>query len=266
MLTHPVDMTPNLTVYWLVMAGLAVSTAAVGVMALRDWLRRRDPLLALLIVSGATIFAFAIEPTYDIAMATWYPAELPLQLATIAGRPMSAMVPLMYASSVAYVSYLAYRMIVAGASVNRMIVVFGGLSLIEGAGEMALSYFDVMRYYGNHATILGVPLPSLMQNAGMFPIIGVALAMLVPHLRGWRWLAALVAPPVLYIGYVLGCTFPNFLAIHGQASPPLFWVLAIASTALNGGAAWVALHMPVCVDYRLRASVHRSNAPAPTAV
>jgi len=37
---------------------------------------------------------FAVEPTYDIVMATWYPYDLPIQLLTVVGRPMALMVVL----------------------------------------------------------------------------------------------------------------------------------------------------------------------------
>jgi hypothetical protein len=258
-LSPPTDMVPNLTAAWIFTAGLIVVCIAALAYTALDWRRTRSPLLALLLVSGMTIFPFAIEPTYDIVMATWYPPELPLQVVTVLGRPMGLFVPLMYTAVIATVCYLAYRMIIAGAAVRTIVTTLATLSLLEGSGEMMASHFDLMRYYGNHAVIFGVPLPSLVQNAGMFAIIGVALAMIVPHMRGWRWLIVPFVPPMLYIGYVLGCTFPNFLAIHGQASPPLFWSLALVSTVLNGGAALAVLYTPIARQYRDEAGARRHD-------
>jgi hypothetical protein len=246
----PFDLEPNLTVAWIALWAMGIATVLSVAHAVFDWRVTRSPMLWMLLLGGATVGPFAIEPTYDIVMATWYPSDLPFQIATVAGRPMALMIPLTYVAGISWTCYLAFRMVMAGASVRTMVLTFGALSLIEGIGEMTLSHFGVMRYYGNHATIFDVPLPTLVQNAGMFPIIGVALAMLVPHLRGWRWLVVPFVPYCLYTGYVLGCTWPNFLAIHGQAAPALFWALALLSCALNGLAAWGALHVPTAVQLR----------------
>ena len=260
-LPPPTDMHPNMTVAWIFVALTGVGLLFALVLAIDDARRTRSPLFALLLVSGLTIFPFAIEPAYDIIMATWYPPDLPVQLVTILGRPMALMVPLMYASSVSLTCYVTYRMVVAGVSVRTMVVFLGGLSVVEGIGEMVASHFDLMRYYGNLATIFDVPVPTLVQNAGMFSIIGVALAMIVPHLSGWRWLIVPFVPPMLYIGYVVSCTLPNFLAIHGQAGPVLFWVLAAISTFLNGLVALAVLYLPIAKQYRDDA-VLRKSLPA----
>jgi hypothetical protein len=55
---------------------------------------------------------------------------------------------------------------------------------------------------------------------------------------------------MLYLGYVLSCTWPNFLAIHGQASTPVFWLAAIASSVMNAGVGVAALYMPAAKQYR----------------
>ncbi len=253
-LPPPTGLEPNMTVAWLFIWALVPAVLFTLGHAVVDWRNTRSPMLLLLLLGGTTVGPFAIEPTYDIVMATWYPAELPLQVATILGRPMGLMVPLMYVAGISWTCYIAYRMVMAGVSVRTMVMVFGSLSVIEGIGEMLASRFGIMSYYGNHATIFDVPLPTLVQNAGMFPIIGVALAMLAPHLRGWRWIVVPFVPYCVYIGYVLGCTWPNFLAIHGQASPPLFWALALLSCALNGLAAWAALYSPTAVQLRERST------------
>jgi hypothetical protein len=154
-------------------------------------------------------------------------------------------------------------MVIAGASVRKMILTFGALSLIEGSGEMLACHLDIMRYYGNHAVGFEMPVPSLVQKAGMFFIIGVVLATLVPHLRGWRWLVIPNTPYMLFIGYVLSCTFPNVLAIHGQATPPVFWVLATISAVLNGGVALLALQLPIAREYRTKAQQRVDPATGP---
>lgn len=227
--------------------------------AVIDAWRTRSPLLTLLILGGATFGAFAVEPTYDIIMATWYPYDLPIQLLTVVGRPMALMVVFAWVQ-IGVTAYISYRVVVAGLSATRALALFAAMSLTEGPMEMLCVHFGVMNYYGNHAAIFGVPLPSLVQNAGMFAVIGVALAALVPHLRGRRWVIVPFAVGMLYLGYVLSCTWPNFLAIQGQASTPVFWLAAAASSILNAGVAVAALHLPTAKQYRLKAHDRRHEA------
>jgi len=227
----------------------------VGYAVIDAW-RTRSPLLVLLILGGATFGAFAVEPTYDIIMATWYPYDLPIQLLTVVGRPMALMVVFAWIQ-IGVTAYLSYRIVLAGWSAARALALFAAMSLTEGPMEMLCVHFSVMNYYGNHAAIFGVPLPSLVQNAGMFAVIGVALAALVPHLHGWRWAIVPFSVGMLYLGYVLACTWPNFLAIQGQASTPVFWLAAIVSSVLNGGVAVAALQLPTARKYR--STVHSGH-------
>jgi Na+/glutamate symporter len=67
---------------------------------------------------------------------------------------------------------------------------------------------------------------------------------------GWRWVVIPFAVGMLYLGYVLSCTWPNFLAIHGQASTPVFWLAAIASSVMNGGVGAAALYTPAAKHHR----------------
>ncbi|WP_155929338.1 hypothetical protein [Mycolicibacterium sp. CBMA 234] len=182
-------------------------------------------------------------------MATWYPYDLPVQLLTVVGRPMALMIVFAWVQ-IGVTAYISYRFVIAGLSAAKTLGLFAAMSLTEGPMEMLCVHFGVMNYYGNHAAIFGVPLPSLVQNAGMFAVIGVALAALVPHLRGWRWAIVPFAVGMLYLGYVLSCTWPNFLAIQEQASTPVFWAAAVASSILNGGVAVAALHLPTARRYR----------------
>lgn len=245
----PVDLHANQPFAWGFLICLGLVTVATLVYAVIDAWRTRSPLMTLLIVGGATFGAFAVEPTYDIIMATWYPYDLPIQLLTVVGRPMALMVVFAWIQ-IGVTAYIAYQIVLAGWSATRALAVFAAMSLIEGPMEMLCVHFGVMNYYGNHAAIFGVPLPSLVQNAGMFAVIGVALAALVPHLRGWRWAIVPFAVGMLYLGYVLACTWPNFLAIQGQASTPVFWLAAVASSVLNAGVAVVALQLPIAKHYR----------------
>ncbi|MGB8406117.1 MAG: hypothetical protein WCE30_18825 [Mycobacterium sp.] len=248
-ISPPVDLQANQSYAWGFLICLGLVTVATLLYAVIDAWHTRSPFLTLLILGGATFGAFAVEPTYDIIMATWYPYDLPIQLLSVVGRPMALMVVLAWVQ-IGVTAYISYRIVIAGWSAARALALFAAMSLCEGVMEMLCVHFGVMNYYGNHAAIFGVPLPSLIQNAGMFAVIGVALAALVPHLRGWRWVMVPFAVGMLYLGYVLSCTWPNFLAIHGRAPIPLFWLAAVVSSVFNGGVAVAALYLPTARQYR----------------
>jgi hypothetical protein len=141
-------------------------------------------------------------------------------------------------------------MIVTGVAVRKILWTLAAISLSEGVIEMFACHFGFMRYHGNHALVFGVPISSLVQNAGMFTVIGVALAALIPTLHGWRWLIVPLVPPLAFMAYVMARTPPNFYAIQGQFAPVPFWAAAILSTALNAGVAIAALYTDTAKQYR----------------
>ncbi|MUL47417.1 hypothetical protein FZI85_12740 [Mycobacterium sp. CBMA293] len=228
------------------MGGLAVTLASAVMITRRD----RNPLFLLLLVSGALLFPFFVEPAGDIILATWYPADTPAIAATILGRHIPWFVVIGYTAGIPTACYVGYRMIIAGMAVKRILLALAVISLSEGVIEMTAVHFGFMSYYGNHALVFGVPLSTLVQNAGMFVLIGVALAGLVPRLRGWTWVAIPFVPPMVFMAYVVACTMPSFYAIHGQFAPIPFWIAAAVSTALNGGVAVAALYTGIAKSYR----------------
>ncbi|WP_457134867.1 hypothetical protein [Mycobacteroides abscessus] len=249
-LPPPTDLHANQTVawavLWLVGVGLVGTLAAAVIIARRD----RNPLFLLLLVSGAVLFPFCVEPAGDIIFATWYPADTPVIAATILGRHIPLFVVLGYAAGIPVACYAAYQMIVRGAAVKSILVALAAISISEGIVEMTAVHFGFMKYYGNHALIFGVPLSTLVQNAGMFTVIGVALAWIKPHLHGWRWAIVPLVPPAVFMSYVIACTMPNFYAIHGQMSPAPFWGMALISTVLNAGVGVGALYTETARRYR----------------
>lgn len=249
-LPPPTDLHVNQTaawaVLWLVGIMLIGTLAATVIIARRD----RSPLFPLLVISGAVLFPFYVEPAGDILFATWYPADAPVIAATILGRHIPLFVVLGYAAGIPIACYAAYQMIVRGAAVKSILVTLAVISISEGIIEMTAVHFGFMKYYGNHALIFGVPLTTLIQNAGMFTVIGVALAWLIPHLHGWRWAVVPLVPPSVFMAYVVACTMPNFYAIHGQVSPVPFWGMALISAVLNAGVGVAALYTDTARRYR----------------
>jgi hypothetical protein len=249
-----VNQTAGWVVLWLVVGALATTLASGVVITRRD----RNPLFPLLLLSGALLFPFFVEPAGDIILATWYPADTPAIAATILGRHIPWFVVIGYAAGIPIACYVGYRMIVAGMAVKRILLTLAVISLSEGVIEMTAVHFGFMSYYGNHALVFGVPLSTLVQNAGMFAVIGVALAWLVPKLHGWTWVIVPLVPPMVFMAYVVACTMPSFYAIHGQFAPIPFWIAAAISTALNAGVAIAALYTDIAKRYRTDAVVARN--------
>jgi hypothetical protein len=249
-----VNQTAGWVVLWLVVGALATTLASGVVITRRD----RNPLFPLLLLSGALLFPFFVEPAGDIILATWYPADTPAIAATILGRHIPWFVVIGYAAGIPIACYVGYRMIVAGMAVKRILLTLAVISLSEGVIETTAVHFGFMSYYGNHALVFGVPLSTLVQNAGMFAVIGVALAWLVPKLHGWTWVIVPLVPPMVFMAYVVACTMPSFYAIHGQFAPIPFWIAAAISTALNAGVAIAALYTDIAKRYRTDAVVARN--------
>ena len=253
-LPPPNDLHVNHTAGWIVLGLVIVSLAATLAGAVVITRRDKNPLFLLLLVSGAVLFPFSVEPAGDIILATWYPADTPAIAATILGRHIPWFVVIGYAAGIPVACYVGYRMIVSGLSVKRILLTLMAISLSEGVIEMTAVHFGFMSYYGNRALIFGVPLSSLVQNAGMFVVTGVVLAWLVPKLRGWTWAVIPFVPPMVFMAYVVACTMPSFYAIHGQFGPAPFWLAAAISTFLNGGVAVAALYTDIAKDHRTGAS------------
>jgi len=249
-LPPPNDLTVNQTAGWIVLGLVCVALVTTLVGAVIITRRDRNPLFLLLLVSGALLFPFYVEPAGDIILATWYPPDTPAIAATILGRHIPWFVVIGYAAGIPVACYVGYRMIVAGLGVTRILLTLAAISLSEGVIEMTAVHFGFMNYYGNRALIFGVPLSSLVQNGGMFVIIGVALAWLVPKLSRWTWAVIPLVPPMVFMAYVVACTLPSFYAIHGRFGPAPFWIAAAISTFLNGAVAVASLYTDTARRYR----------------
>ncbi|SHW94664.1 Uncharacterised protein [Mycobacteroides abscessus subsp. abscessus] len=251
-LAPPNDLHVNQTAGWIVLGLVSVALLTTLVSAVIITRRDRNPLFLLLLISGAVLFPFFVEPAGDIILATWYPPDTPAIAATILGRHIPWFVVIGYAAGIPVACYAGYQMITAGLEAKRLLLALAAISLSEGVIEMAAVHFGFMSYYGNHALIFGVPLSSLVQNAGMFAVIGVSLAWLVPKLHGWTWVVIPLVPPMVFLAYVVACTIPSFYAIHGEFKPTAFWIAAAISTLLNGAVAVAALYTDTAKGYRTR--------------
>lgn len=243
---------------WLLL-GVAIASVVgalvygIGLMVDRQ---RENATLFWLITAGAlVVFSFYVEPWLDFIGATTYLTNVIDPVVTIVDRPIPWHVVLTYTGGIGVATMTAYLIIVQGRPARVLFAWAAFISIAECVGEMISCHYGVMLYYSNDALVFGVPMPSLVQNGGMFVIIGWVLAAMLPHLHGWRRIVVVpFVAPAVYLAYTLLCTLPSYYAIHNDASPAVSWTLAIVSTALNLGAVVFAAYAPTVTRLRDAAS------------
>lgn len=203
--------------------------------------RTRSLLLPWLLASGA-LCTVLTEPIADITGGIYLPAEAPVTLFTVLGRPMP-LVDLYIWTLMAMAFYWAYRLMKRGAPVRTVWTLAAILMVIEVIGEMAGALTNSMLYHSNHALIAGVPIYTIAQNLGITVVGGAALVLLQPHLHGWRWLASITFVPSVMLAYAFATTVPGYIAVHTDVSPAIGWALGLTAAALNLLVAHAALHI-----------------------
>lgn len=251
---------------WLLL-GVAVASIvgsllyAAGLALLRD--KENSQLFWLITFGALFVFSFYVEPWMDVIGATTYMTNVFDPVVTIVDRPIPWHVVTAYVGGIGVAAMGAYLLIKNGRPARDLFAWAAFISITECVGEMVSCHYGVMLYYDNKALVFGVPLPSLVQNGGMFVLIGWAMINILPSLNGWQ--RVLVVPfiaPMVYLAYTLLCTLPSYYAIHNNASPSLSWALAIISTVLNLGAVLAAAYAPSVK--RLRDKTSQPAAQHPT--
>lgn len=251
---------------WLLL-GVAIASVvgalvfALGLVIAKD---RESSVLFWLITAGAlVVFSFYVEPWLDFIGATTYLTNVIDPVVTIVDRPIPWHVVLTYTGGIGVATMTAYLIIEQGRPARVLFGFAAFISITECVGEMISCHYGVMLYYSNNALVLGIPMPSLVQNGGMFILIGWALAAMLPHLHGWRRIVVVpFVAPAVYLAYTLLCTLPSYYAIHNDASPAVSWTLAIVSTALNLGAVIFAAYAPTVTRLREAASGNSAKTVA----
>ncbi|WP_084514818.1 hypothetical protein [Nocardia acidivorans] len=223
---------------------------------------KEDSKLFWLTTLGAlVVFSFYVEPWLDVIGATTYMTNVFDPVVTIVDRPIPWHVVGAYTGGIAAATMVAYQLIKNGRPARELFAWAAFISITECLGEMISTHYGVMLYYDNKALVFGVPLPSLVQNGGMFVLIGWAMTATLPHVHGWRRVALVpFIAPAVYLGYTLLCTLPSYYAIHNNASATVSWILAIVSTALNSAAVVAAAYAPTV--QRLRDKGSRTADPS----
>ncbi|WP_378741938.1 hypothetical protein [Nocardia brasiliensis] len=229
----------------------AILALVVGVIYTRT---TRSPLFLWAAVSGLALYPFFVEPIGDHFVAVWYP-DNHYVAATMFDRPMPWFVVLFYAAGIPVVTVAAYEIARRGLPARMLLGLVLVVTVLELPAEVLGNHFHWMVYYGNHATILNLPIYCIPQNAGMFAVVAWVLAWLLPHVRGWRWIVVPFALAATLPIFALVATFPAYIAIAVGAGPLAGWAAGILATVLNAAVVVACIYSPALQRLRQAAAV-----------
>lgn len=254
----PGDWVPNTDLMMpIFLFATPVVVAIVGVCAWLAW-KDRTPLPIVLLLSS--LLCVFIEPLGDVVGGIYLPKEAPLQMFTLHGRPMPVMDLYMWSvMTLAY--YFGYKLIQSGASIRTLAKYAAAIGVAEVAAEIFFVQADVMLYFSNHALIFGVPVYTIVQNVGLCFVAPVALHLIMPYVRGARWLLLLWFCPAITIGYIFPLTIPAYLQVNNDVPALVGWALALLSTFLCAYVAYAALRVPSVARLRQQAAERAESTP-----
>jgi hypothetical protein len=183
--------------------------------------------------AGTALSAVMIEPIYDNTLLYWYPDENSLAFFRGFGRTIPWYVPLGYAWFFGGSAYLVYRVIEAGASAQLIWTLFAVTAFVDWLAVSICEWLGLSAFYGNQPFhLLGSPLWfSFCDATGGF-VLGAALSIFVPHLKGPRRLWLLILPSFTYASTLGSTTAPVSLALNSGWSAGLIWAGGAATMAL----------------------------------
>ncbi|MEU9808523.1 hypothetical protein [Mycobacterium sp. NPDC050853] len=257
----PIEMTANVAASWGFLAFTVVSFVATFAWAVRLGVRSKD-WLPLILMTGGALCGF-LEPFGDILGATFYPLNTPLLVFELFGRHIPLYVFVGESMFFATAVYYAYRFLVTGLGVARLLVIIVVFSLFDAAMEMTAIHFDVMTYYGDNPTlVLGLPLYVLIQNGALAVVGGWAVLIAMPHLAGRQRLLLIPLVPIAFGLQAFIATWPMYLALNTGASRSTLLLLGIAVTITNAALPLLCIYSRSARQHRITSTTHETPVTA----
>jgi hypothetical protein len=219
------DHTAALVMVIAIYAGFAGGLVwALGMLA-----RGRGPLPLLLLTAG--VIAANLEPLGDHVGLIVYAPNIPWFHYWVMGRRMPSFILVGESTYVAFGSFYAYRMLDRGRSFARVAFVSAVLvGIPEIIVEVLWHHWGMIAYYGHNPTrILGIPLYSIVENSTLLPVFGFMTLLAVRYLHGGQRLWLLLIVPCVTIGYIVGISWPVYLAIQSSAAAPITWAACLVT-------------------------------------
>jgi hypothetical protein len=236
----------------------AAVVAAFVVYAVVEIVRRRDPLLVVLLVGGA--IAYFNEPIDDLLGLVWHPRPGQWVLLDTFG-PVPLWGVFVYIALFGGIPYLMYRAFQRGVTARQIWIWIGVFWIADIAVEIPAIASGMYQYYGDPPMkVFGLPLYWFAINIGGPIETAVILLIAGSSFAGWRLLALLPIPMVLDAAGSVGMGWPIFSALHAETSMPVKYAAAFATLAM----AFVMLQMTINYAVKRCAPVGGTDAtPSP---
>jgi hypothetical protein len=243
----------NQAAAWVMLYGLYVSAGLAVIWAGWAYFSSRNSLPAVLVVAG--LIAANIEALGDHVGSIVYAVDLPWFEYWVMGRALPAFILVGAMPYVACGGYIAYRYIATGRSLRDLFMlsaVYVGVP--EIVIEVLWHHWNLINYYGENPTrILGIPLYTIVQNTTLLPVYGVVIFFAVQYLRGPRILWLILFIPATTIGYIVGVSWPVYMAVQSSAPWWITWAAALVVCVTSVAVTYALLNIPVLREMRERA-------------
>lgn len=255
------DHTAALIMVIVLYAGFA---AALG-WALVKLVRDHEVLPAILVVAG--LAAANIEPLGDHVGLIVYAPNVPWFHYWVMGRKMPSFIAVAECAYVALGSYYAGRLVADGRSLRQLAFISAVLvGIPEIVLEILWHHWQIIAYYGHNPTrILGVPLYSIVQNSTLLPFFGVVTYLGTRYLHGAQRLWLVLFIPTATIGYIVGVSWPVYLAIQSSAAGWIVWITGLTVCVTSIAVTYAVLHLPMIRELREARAETTHAEPAVTA-
>ena len=176
---------------------IAVIVLLASIVGLLVWaIVRREWLLPILLAGAFA--ASLVEAQLDLLSRIWWAEDLTRSY-TMFDRPIPLMASLGYTMLVGGGTYSAYRLIVSGATRQRLLIVAGTFFVVESAFEMVWLNIGFYEYYGPQPLeVAGFPLYWGAINAVGAITAGYVVYLIRHKLQGSLMLAAFAIPPLSF--------------------------------------------------------------------
>lgn len=212
------------TTVWAAIAG------AFAVYAIYLLVRRREPLLTVLLIGGG--IAYFNEPIDDLLGLVWHPRQgMWILFDTFCPVPVWGL--FVYIALFGGIPYLMYRAFQRGASRRQVWAWLGVFWLADIAVEIPALHQGMYQYYGHPPLeVAGLPLYWFAINIGGPLETAVILLAAGSMFRGSRLLYLLPLPMILDAAGSIGTAWPIFSALHAEASTPVKYATAFVTIGI----------------------------------
>jgi hypothetical protein len=235
---------------WAMIILLYAGFAAALLWAGYKLVRQRDVVPAILVIAG--VAAANIEPLGDHVGLIEYAPNIPWFHYWVMGRRMPSFIAVAECAYVALGSYYASRLIEGGRSLKSLAFISAVLiGIPEIVMEVLWHHWGIIDYYGhNPSRILGIPLYSIVQNSTLLPFYGVVTYLCRRYLRGAQQLWLIPFIPTATIGYIVGVSWPVYLAIQSSAAGWIVWMTTLVVCVTSIAVTYAALQLPMVRERR----------------